>query len=202
MSNTVSIAPYSTTNSTNSFLLDSDGFMSGVFLDNPANRYALEGGIIASTQATPLWGGLPITALVATPGVGGSSGLGSTIQAATALSNLDGFAVFNQGSAGVISSSSNVPLYAASSSINFIRNGCGLWLPLPVKTADLATIEGGGANQAIYWDYTNNWVTVSSMGGGALGYQIIAVNTNSKIPSYSASQANWVAGSNVIIVRI
>ena len=203
MSGTISIAPYTTSNAQNSFLLQSDGFMSGTFLDDPANRYALEGGLVASTQSNPLWGGLPISALVAAPGSGGaSSGLGSTIQAATALSNLDGFCVFNQASAGVITPSSNAPLYPANTSVNFVRNGCGLWVVLPVKAADVATIEGGNSNQAIYWDYTNNWVTVSSMGGGALGYQIIALNTNSKTVSFSGGQANWVAGESVIVVRL
>lgn len=206
MAGTISLAPYSTTNSQNSFLLQTDGFVAGTFLDNPANRYQLEGGIIANSQSTPLWGGLPITLDVPAPGSGGaSSGLGSTIVAATAESNLDGFVVFNQASAGVISPSSNVPLYTAGMSANFVRTGSGLWLVLPVKAADVNTIAGGGSNQAIYWDYTNNYVTVTSGGGGALGFQIIALNTNSKVPSYNSGNgtANW-SGSNtsVIIVRV
>ena len=202
MASTISLAPYETTNSETSFLLQTDGFVAGTFLDNPAGRYALESGLVSASQATPLYGGLPITLDVPAPGSGGaSSGLGSTILAATAESNVDAFCVFNQASAGVITPSSTAPLYPSNTSANFVRIGCGLWVVLPVKPGDVNTIAGGGANQAIYWDYTNNYVTVTSGGGGALGFQIIALNTNSKIVSYSAGQANWTTG-DVIVVRI
>lgn len=200
MASTISIAPYVTTNSETSFLLQTDGFVAGTFLDNPANRYALEGGLVASTQSTPLWGGLPITLTIAADGPGGaSSGLGSLITAATAEANIDGWCVFNQASAGVITPSSNAPLYPSNTSANFIRNGCGLWLVLPVNSTAISTIVGGGANQTIYWDYTNNRVDVT--GTGALGMQVILVNTNSKVPSYSSSSLNWTTG-DVVVVRV
>lgn len=202
MAATISLAPYETTNSETSFLLQTDGFVAGTFLDNPGLRYTLEGGAVSASQSTPLYGGLPITLEVPAPGAGGaSSGLGSTILAATSETNVDGFCVFNQASAGVITPSSNVPLYPSNTSANFVRTGSGLWLVLPVKAADVNTIAGGGSNQAIYWDYTNNYVTVTSGGGGALGFQIIALNSNSKVVDYSAGQANWTTG-DVIIVRI
>lgn len=203
MASTISIAPYATSNSAISFLLQSDGFVAGTVLDNPANRYELEGGLVSASQSTPLWGGIPILLDVPAPGTGGaSSGLGLTILAATAESNLDGFCVFNQASAGVITPSSTAPLYPSGTSANFVRSGSRLWMVLPVKAADVNTIAGGNANQAIYWDYTNNWVTVTSMGGGALGYQIIALNTNSKVVTYSSGSANWTGGSSVIVVRL
>jgi len=199
---TVSLNPYLTTNAQNSFLLQSDGFVAGTFQDDPALRYALEAGVVSSSQSTPLYGGLPVTLTLAAPGPGGSSsGLGSTIALATAEGNLDGFVVFNQASAGPITSSSNVPLYTSGQSANFIRVGCGLRLVLPVNPTAVATLTGEGSNTAIYWDYTNNWVDVS--GTGALGFQIIELNTNSKTVDYvSASSVNWAAGGSVIVVRI
>ena len=198
----VTVDPYALTNSQNSFNLQSDGFYAGVFLDSPPGRYYLEGGQVGNGQTTPLYGGLPITALVPTPGPGGSSSsLGSTINLATAEGNVDGFTVFNQGSAGVITGSSNVPLYPANASVNFARIGCGLWLALPVKADDVDTLAGAGSNTAIYWDYTNNWVAAA--GTGALGLQIITLNTNSMIVDYdgTAKTANWTAGP-VIVVRL
>ncbi len=198
----ITVAPYALSNSESSFLLQSDGFVAGTFLDNPANRYQLEGGVVGSAQAPPLWGGIPVTLEVPAPGPGGaSSGLGSSVIAATTTAtNLDGFVVFNQASAGVITASSNVPLYPANTSVNFIRLGCGLWLVLPVNPTAVNTIAGGGSNQAIYWDYTNNRVDVT--GTGALGLQIIALNTNSKTVTYSGGDATWTSGGSVIVVRV
>jgi hypothetical protein len=195
---------YATTVSKNSFLLQSDGFVAGTFIDDPAKRYQLEGGVVGSGQTTPLYGGLPLTNTVTAPGSGGaSSGLGEAVVAATALANIDSWCVFNQAAAGVISATSNVPLYYAGQSINYVRVGSGLWVVLPVKPADVNTLAGGASNQAIYWDYTNNYVAAT--GTGALGYQIISLNTNSKTVTYAAGPpitANWAAGGSVIVVRV
>ncbi len=202
MASTIPVAPYQTTNAQHSFLLQTDGFVAGTFLDNPAFRYTLEGGVVSSSQSTALYGGLPVTLDVPATGAGGSSsGLGSTILAATAETNIDAFCVFNQASAGVITASSNVPLYPSNTSANFVRLGSGLWLVLPVNPTAVNTIAGGGANQAIYWNFVSNYVDVT--GTGALGLQIVAVNTNSKIVSYNSGtgEANWTTGS-VVIVRV
>lgn len=195
---------YATTVSENSFLLQSDGYVAGTFIDNPGLRYTLEGGVVGSGQTTPLYGGRPLTNTNVTPGAGGSSsGLGESVVAATAVANITSWAVFNQASAGVISATSNVPLYYAGQSINYVRVGSGLWVVLPVKAADVNTIAGDASNVAIYWDYTNNWVAAS--GTGALGYQIISLNTNSKIVTYAAGPpitANWTGSGSVIVVRV
>ena len=194
-----------TTVSKNSFLLQSDGFVAGTLYGKFPDRYSIEGGVVGSTQTTPLYGGLPVTNTVIAPGSngGGSSGLGQSLVAATAVANINGWTVFDQGSAGVISSGSNVPLYYAGGSINFVRVGSGVEIVLPCKAADVNTLAGGASNQAIYWDYTNNWVAAS--GTGALGYQIIALNTNSKGVTYASGPpivANWSAGASVIVVRV
>lgn len=200
MAGSITLDPYVTTNSETSFLLQSDGFVAGTYLDNPATRYQLEGGVVATAQATPLYGGLPLTLAVTAPGAGGaSSGLGSAAVTATAAANLDAWCLMNGASAGVITPSSNVPLYPKNTSVNFARAGSGLWIVLPVNPTAVNTIAGGGSNQAIYWDYTNNYVDVT--GTGVLPVQIILLNTNSKTISYSAGQANWTTGS-VIVVRI
>lgn len=195
---------YQTTVSESSFLLESDGYVVGTFIDDPALRYQLEGGVVAAGQATPLYGGLPITLTVVAPNSqGGSSGLGETVTGATAEANVDGWCVFNQAAAGLISAFSNVPLYYASQSINYVRVGSGLRVVLPVNPSAINTIAGGGANQAIYWDYTNKRVDVT--GTGALGYQIVALNSNSKTITYAAGPpitANWAGGGSVIVVRV
>jgi hypothetical protein len=203
MAATITFNPYATSVSQSSFLLQTDGFVQGVFLDSPTTRYALEGGYVAASQATPIWGGLPLSIVVPAPGAGGSSSnLGAAVTLATALANIDGWSLLNQSSAGVITSTSPSPLYPSGASINFGRVGSGMLVCLPVNPAAVNTIASGASNQAIYWNYTNNYVDVT--GTGALGLQIYALNTNSKTISYNTGTgaASWVNGGSVIVVRI
>ncbi len=195
---------YQTTTSAGSFLLNSDGFVAGTLYGKDFDRYSIEGGVVASAQSTPIYGGQPLTNTVAAPNARGSSGLGETLAlAATSGANIQSWCVVDQASAGVITPFSNVPLYYANGSANFVRVGSGAMLVLPVNPAAVATLAGGLANVALYWDFTNN--RVDTAGTGALGYQIIALNQNSKTVTYAAGPpitANWATGGSVIIVRI
>ena len=94
---------YQTTVANNTFLLNTDGFIVGTLYGKFPDRYGIEGGVVASTQATPLYGGLPLTLAVTAPTIQGSSGLGERATLATAQTNIDGWSVFDQGAAGVIS---------------------------------------------------------------------------------------------------
>ena len=191
---------YQTTVANNTFLLNTDGFIVGTLYGKFPDRYAIEGGVVASTQATPLYGGLPLTLAVTAPTIQGSSGLGEKATLATAQTNIDAWSVFDQASAGVISGFSNVPLYYANTSINFIRSG---FLVLPVNPAAVNTIAGGASNQAIFWNFTQNYVDIT--GTGALGFQIIALSTNSKTVTYAAGPpitANWNGSGSAIVVKL
>jgi hypothetical protein len=191
---------YQTTVANNTFLLNTDGFIVGTLYGKFPDRYAIEGGVVASTQATPLYGGLPLTLAVTAPTIQGSSGLGERATLATAQTNIDGWSVFDQGAAGIISGFSNVPLYYVNTSINFVRSG---FLVLPVNPAAVNTIAGGASNQNIFWNFTQNYVDIT--GTGALGYQIIALSTNSKTVTYAAGPpitANWNGSGSAIVVKL
>lgn len=195
---------YQTTVASGAFLLNSDGYVAGTLYGKFPDRYAIEGGVLLSSQTTPIYGGQPLTNTVATPSSRGSSGLGEILASAvTTGANIQSWSVFDQASAGVITPYSNVPLYYANQSVNFVRVGSGSMLVLPVNPTAVATIAGGLANVAIYWDFTNNRVDIS--GTGALGYQIIGLNQNSKTVTYAAGPpitANWNNTGSVIVVRV
>ena len=195
---------YQTTVSSNSFLLNSDGFVAGTLYGKNFDRYTIEGGVVISSATTPIWGGQPLTNTVATPSTRGSSGEGEILTlAATSGANIQSWCVVDLASAGVITPYSNVPLYYANQSANFVRVGSGAMLVLPVNPSAVATLAGGLANVAIYWDFTNNRVDTS--GTGALGYSIVGLNQNSKTVTYASGPpitANWAVGGSVIIVRI
>ena len=191
---------YQTTVANNTFLLNTDGFIVGTLYGKFPDRYAIEGGVVASTQTTPLYGGLPLTLAVTAPTIQGSSGLGERATLATAQTNIDGWSVFDQGAAGIISGFSNVPLYYVNTSINFVRSG---FLVLPVNPAAVNTIAGGASNQAIFWNFAQGYVDIT--GTGALGYQIIALSTNSKTVTYAAGPpitANWNGSGSAIVVKL
>jgi hypothetical protein len=83
----LSLNPMATTNALGSFGVQSDGLIQGVALDDPANRFNLASGTVASTETNPMWGGLPVAELL--PGTA-SSPKGSTIRRAASVSELEG----------------------------------------------------------------------------------------------------------------
>jgi hypothetical protein len=198
---------YSTTTASSAFLLNSDGYVVGTYLATPATRYQLDGGVVASTQATPLYGGNPLTITVTAPSHNVSSGLGNAATLATSAATLDAWCLFDQASAGIITPFSAVPLYYANQSLNYVLVGSGARVVLPLNPSALNTIANGQSNQAIYWNATAGYVDIVGAGSFAtpLGYQIIDIAQNSKTVSYSAGPpitANWVANGYVIVVRV
>src|ERR1700761_4106425 len=153
MAASVSFNPMQTTGAAGAFILSTDGFVQGTFLDDPAMRYQLEGGYVASSQSTPLWGGLPITLSV--PATGTPNALGSGAVIAASLAGINGWTLFNQASAGILTSSSNVPLYASGMSINFARPGSLLRIVLKINPADVNALVGAAPSVSLYWDPTN-----------------------------------------------
>ena len=194
---------YQTTVASSSFLLVSDGFVQGTIVGKFPDRYALEGGVVAPTVTTPLYGGLPLSLAVTAPSAMGSSGLGQAAKLATAETNIDGWCLFDQASAGVITAFSSVPLYYANMSVNFVRTGSNAWIVLPVNPSAVNTIAGGASNQTLYWNFAQNYVDIT--GTGPLPVQIVNLSITSKTVTYAAGPpitANWAAGGSVIVVQV
>src|ERR1700744_1440465 len=96
---TISFNPGITTNAAGSFNISSTGLIQGTAYDSPNARFNLAGGLLATTEVLPMWGGVGLTELI--PGASGSPSatLGSSLKRALALtgaSALTGFSVFAQ----------------------------------------------------------------------------------------------------------
>lgn len=156
----LSLNPMATTNAAGSFGVQSDGFIQGVALDDPANRFNLASGTVSATETKPLWGGLPVAELL--PGVN-SSPRGSTIRRAVSLAELEGFTVFNQAHNGLTTPQSPVPLYASGMSVSFYRLGSNMRVPLKAsaKVVMLGT-AGASVKTPLAWDFVNNQVTTAA----------------------------------------
>ena len=177
----LSLNPMATTNAAGSFGVQSDGFIQGVALDDPANRFNLASGTVAATETKPLWGGLPVAELL--PGVK-SSPRGSTIRRAVSLAELEGFTVFNQAHNGLTTPQSPVPLYASGMSVSFYRLGSNMRVPLKasVQVVALGT-AGASVKTALAWDFVNDRVTTAAA----------AAFSGSDIATSSVTYSNGVA---------
>ncbi|EPB1657424.1 hypothetical protein ACV90N_003225 [Klebsiella pneumoniae] len=156
----LSLNPMATTNAAGSFGVQSDGFIQGVALDDPANRFNLASGTVAATETKPLWGGLPVAELL--PGVN-SSPRGSTVRRAVSLAELEGFTVFNQAHNGLTTPQSPVPLYASGMSVSFYRLGSNMRVPLKASAQVVALgTAGASVKTPLAWDFVNNQVTTAA----------------------------------------
>ncbi|HBK2177420.1 TPA: hypothetical protein LGI67_000276 [Escherichia coli] len=156
----LSLNPMATTNAAGSFGVQSDGFIQGVALDDPANRFNLASGTVAATETKPMWGGLPVAELL--PGVN-SSPRGSTIRRAVSLAELEGFTVFNQAHNGLTTPQSPVPLYASGMSVSFYRLGSNMRVPLKASAQVVALgTAGASVKTPLAWDFVNNQVTTAA----------------------------------------
>ena len=146
--------PYGTTNAQGSFSVQSAGYVQGVYMDDPATRWALATGTLSASATGPIWGGMAISESVA-PASGYDRTLGGTIVAATAQSNLTGFSVFNNAYAWVGSPQSPVPTAgAAGQTIPFFRMGSGARIAVAMDPS-LVSLDGGLITQQVSWDFNN-----------------------------------------------
>jgi hypothetical protein len=173
------------------FNTESDGFVVGTAMPDPSTRFALAGGILASTETLPMWGGLAISENIpterSTPTANPArpdTALGSIIARATAYANLTGFSVFDQNYAAVNTPQSPVPSVGSGGLVNFYRLGSGARIALAIDPA-LVTLEGGLITQQISWDFTAQ--RIIAFATTALNVKVLAIkSSNCMLPSYNS----------------
>lgn len=181
---TISFNPFSTTNGGGLFGIQSDGYVQGVALDDPASRNYLAGGTLAGTETLPMFGGVAITELIPTA-IAGTNGTGGSIKRATALANITGFSVFNQQTNGVITTSSNVPLLANGQTVNFFRFGSHARVAVKCDPT-LVGDDGLIISTQVSWDYANQQL-IAYDGTNALPVKVLAIQANNcKTVTYDA----------------
>jgi hypothetical protein len=184
----LSFNPNNTTNIAAGFLVDTEGYVQGFAQDDPAMRFQWEGAQVGGS--TTLWGGLAVT--VNLQGVD-TGQVGSLIVPATSLSSINGWTIFNQSMAGIITPSSNVPQYAVGSSLNIARPGSLARIVVAVENSTiLNALADAESNVDLYWDATNLCVTNSSGGNyGPLPVQLIALSAKGKTIYSNGGNLNW-----------
>lgn len=205
MSGTISFNPYATTIPQNTFQRESQGYIQGVAYDDSSAYQWLAGGVLATTETLPMWGGVPIEELVNLPATNADN-LGGNIKRATSQATVTAWSVFNQAAHMVVTPGNTVPLASVNNGVQFFRLGTNQRIAVQADPALAAAVTGNSVSEsALYWDVTNYRVTLTPTGGNfalPTSTRLLSINSNSKIVSYNSGTGavSWTAGSAAIIL--
>jgi hypothetical protein len=205
MTATISFNPQLSTNAAGSFGVQWDGLIQGTAYPDPAVRYYLASGFLASTETLPMWGGVGISENVPTPQAAPpltpDISLGGSLIRATALpgasaGNLTGFSVFDQAYGMVNTPQSPVPLAGSYGQVNFYRLGSGARIAVAADPA-LTTLGGGIISPQVSWDFVNQRLVPYD---GTLTISSGTYNNTSGLVTLTMSATvNFSAGDAIIV---
>jgi hypothetical protein len=195
MAANIAINPYVQTSAAGMFNIESDGFIVGTAMPDPATRFALAGGWLATAETLPMFGGIAINESIPTerstapvtptrPDIS----LGGVIARATTLAagagSVTGFSVFDQNYAAVNTPQSPVPVVGSGGLVNFYRLGSGARVALAIDPA-LVTLEGGLITQQVSWDFALQRIVAFAT--NALAVKVLQVKSSGcMVPVYTA----------------
>lgn len=216
----VTINPYLTSNALGSFQIDSSGYIQGTALDAPAVRYRLAGGILATTETLPMWGGVAISELVPTPGsvTLPSQSLGTIVSRATvcptgggwqnaaagASGQITGWSVFDQNYAATNSPQSPVPLVASGGPVHFYRLGSAARIAVNAA-ASLTSLENAGIWGPVSWDFVDQQLVPGVAAYSSESVSGVSWNSGTGAITYTVGSSpglvagNWVSFSGIVM---
>lgn len=188
----IAFNPYATTVAKGLFLTQAAGLIQGTYMDDPATRYQLAGGVLASSETLPMFGGIGVFENIAT---GGFDPRGNQIGRAATFAALIGFSVFNQNGAALNSPQSPVPQVLSGGQVNFFRFGSGAELVLAIDPT-LVSDDGGSITQQISWDFTNQKLVAFAT--NALPIKILSIQTSQcmTVAFDGVNAATWTTSAN------
>ncbi len=155
---TINFNPNIQTTAAGMFGIESDGFIVGTAMPDPAARFALSGGYLAQTETLPMFGGVAISENIpveqSAPPTHPDVSLGGRIVRAAGYPTLTGFSVFDQNYAAVNTPQSPVPVVSPSGLVNFYRLGSGARVALAIDPA-LISLEDQIITSQVSWDFVN-----------------------------------------------
>jgi len=187
----IAFNPYIQTNAAGMFTIESDGLIVGTAYPDPAARFALSGGWLATAETLPMFGGIAINESIPQerpPMTRADVALGGIIARATTLAagagTTTGFSVFDQNYAAVNTPQSPVPSVGSGGLVNFYRLGSGARVALAIDPT-LISLEGGLITQQVSWDFSAQ--RIIAFATNALAVKILAVKASGCMrPVYNA----------------
>lgn len=207
MSGQITFNPGVTTNAQDTFATGWDGYIQGVAMPDPSIRNQLAGGVLASGQTLPMWGGVGISEMVPASPQSANGTLGGAIKRATALSGatgLTGFSVFDQNHSAINTPQSEVPLVAIGMGLMFYRLGSGARISVKCDPA-LVSLLNGVINAQVSWDFTNQMLIPYDSTPGALPVSVLDIQVgNSMTVTYNSGTgfATWDRAGTAALILI
>jgi hypothetical protein len=160
---TVSFNPMLTSTALGTFNVQTDGYVQGMAQDSPNNRNDLVGGVLATTETKPMWGGVAVSEAIASSTINATNSnpsLGGTITRATNVTantaaTITGFSVFDQAYGMISFPQSPVPLAGTGMTVNFYRLGSFARVAVACQP-DLISLQTGVIVPQVSWDFTNS----------------------------------------------
>ena len=165
MSGSISFNPYIQTTFSGSFNASTNGLVAGTAYPDPASRFYLTGGHLASTETLPMWGGVGISEAIPVPGVtdtllsatpAACGDLGTIVTRATTLASgaggLTGFSVFDQAHSWITTPQSQVPTAGVGGLVNLFRLGSNIRIAVAIDPV-LVSLENGSISGPVSWDF-------------------------------------------------
>jgi hypothetical protein len=184
----IAFNPVVQTSAAGMFNIESDGFVVGTAMPDPATRFALAGGWLAATETLPMFGGVAIQEAVPQerpPVTRADVALGGIITRAAAYVNITGFSVFDQNYAAVNTPQSPVPIVGNGGMVNFYRMGSGARVALAIDPT-LISLEGGIITAQVSWDFVNQ--RIIAFATTALPVKILSIKSSGcMVPVYTSA---------------
>lgn len=202
-SNLINFNPMATlSGSSNSFQLESQGYIQGAFMDDPVARMWVLPGKVSTSNAYPLWGGIPIQENVPTVGTHTSGTRESDIIVPAAANDVTGWTFFNRAHNMIIAPGQPVPLSGLGMSVAYARNGSNLRIPVPIDSSLISSLEDQSIDTQVSWDFTKQMlVAYASSTNEPLPVKILKIADNSKIVSFDSTTnaVSWTYGYAALI---
>jgi hypothetical protein len=195
----IAFNPLLQTNAAGMFTIESDGFVVGTAMPDPAARFALSGGWLATAETLPMYGGLAISENIPQErppvsrtdiALGGIIARGTVAPATGGAGAITGFSVFDQNYAAVNTPQSPVPVVGSGGLVNFYRLGSLARVALAADPALAAAVETGTTpiTVPLYWDVTNLRVTATVGTNLLIPAKLLAVKgAGCMLPVYTAA---------------
>lgn len=184
VSATVSFNPMQQTNAGGMFVLSSGGFIQGWQQPDPAARFALRQGVVASTETLLMIPGAAIgiatNPSAATSGhAQGSGSAGDILSRATTVAGIRGFTAYNNNYNSIVAPGATAPTTGSNMSMMYLPLGSRARICLGINAALASTFAAGAdINTQVSWDF----------GGQMLAPYVAAY------ASQALTAASWSAG--------
>jgi hypothetical protein len=208
----ISINPQVTTNAAGSFGVTWDGLMQGTAMPAPNAMLNLAGGLVATAETDPMYGGIAISENIPLnpgsppttpdPSLGGYVARATNVSVVGAALSVTGFTVFDQDYSMINSPGSQVPLASAGMSVHFYRLGSGARIVVAIDPA-LVNLYGTIITNQVTWDFVNQ--RIIAFATTALPVKVLKVMpTNCMTVTFTPGSgvANWNRNGAAAVILI